>query len=620
MKRTLGLPGVFCISAGAMISSGLFVLPGLAYAGSGPAVFVSYFIAGLTALTTVLSLSELVTAMPMAGGDYFYVSRSFGRLFGTVSGLLSWLALSLKSAFAVIGIAELAYLVFGIDLTVSAVVLAVLFTLINLFGVQEAVRFQIALVLALLAILLVFAATGTGSIVPSRYIPFLPMGWNSMFSTAGFVFVSFGGVLTTASIAGEIKNPSRTIPAGLIGSTVIVMLLYSLVTFTVVGIVPPAELAESLAPIALAGSRSGGPVLYFAITAASLLAFITTANGGILTASRYPVALSSDRMLPSFFSNGSKKKNTPYVSIISTGILITSAVFVNLGLLIKAASTVILLSNIFAHLSVIIMRESNISNYRPTYRAPLYPWLQIAGIIVFVLLIIDMGIQPILISLAFVSAGIILYFVRRRKTDAGSPALVHMLERITNKQLASSGLKRELRSIVEDRDGIVKDDFDETVERSAYFEINARTDVSGLLPSLAREIHTSLLPDMDSEEIERLLKTREAESSTALNHFVAIPHIIIEGSGVFELMLVKAGEGVFFNSMHPSLRAVFVLIGSKDMRNLHLRSLAAIAQLCQQPGFEREWMSAKGHAEIKDLLMLSSRQRFSGESGSPSAG
>jgi amino acid permease len=95
VKKTLGFISVFSISAGAMISSGLFVLPGMAFARSGPAVFLSYFLAGSVALTTVLSLSELITAMPKAGGDYFYVSRSFGHLFGTVTGLLSWFALSL---------------------------------------------------------------------------------------------------------------------------------------------------------------------------------------------------------------------------------------------------------------------------------------------------------------------------------------------------------------------------------------------------------------------------------------------------------------------------------------------------------------------------------------------
>ena len=100
LKKGLGLIHVFCIASGAMISSGLFILPGLAHAQAGPAVVVSYFLAGLLASIGVLSIAELATAMPKAGGDYFFISRGMGAGVGTVAGLLSWFSLSLKSAFA----------------------------------------------------------------------------------------------------------------------------------------------------------------------------------------------------------------------------------------------------------------------------------------------------------------------------------------------------------------------------------------------------------------------------------------------------------------------------------------------------------------------------------------
>ena len=105
LKKDLRLHHVFCIASGAMISSGLFVLPGLAHAQAGPAVVVSYFLAGLLALTGMLSQAELVSAMPKAGGTYFYVTRSMGPAVGTVDGLLTWFSLTLKSAFALIGMA-----------------------------------------------------------------------------------------------------------------------------------------------------------------------------------------------------------------------------------------------------------------------------------------------------------------------------------------------------------------------------------------------------------------------------------------------------------------------------------------------------------------------------------
>ncbi|MBD3393848.1 MAG: amino acid permease [Chitinivibrionales bacterium] len=612
MKRTLGLTSVFCISAGAMISSGLFVLPGLAFARAGPAVFLSYFAAGCVALTTVLSLSELVTAMPRAGGDYFYVSRSFGSLFGTVSGLLSWFALSLKSAFAIFGIAELVYLAFGIHLTVSAIILTLVFTALNLAGVREAARVQITLVIGLFAILGGFFVIGMQDIVIQRFEPFLSHGYNAMLSTSGFVFVSFGGVLTAASIAGEVRNPSRTIPAGLIGSTIAVTILYAAITLVVVGLVPAGELRDSLAPIASAAQTAGGAPWYWAVMLASLFAFVTTANGGILTASRYPIALGSDGMLPAAFARVTGARQTPVVSILATGALIAMAVLLDLDILIKAASTVILLSNIFAHLSVIVMRESMIATYRPTYKAPLYPWLQIGGIAAFILLIVDMGMQPILFSLLFVSIGVILYFTRKGGKERVSAAIIHVVQRITNKELVTDGLQSELRAIVADRDRIVKDAFDDAVESACHLEIEERCNLESLWNQVAGTLENCLSSRLPAASLAALLRRREAESSTAISRFVAIPHVIVEGEGIFQVVFVRARDGVHFNADHPAVRAIFVLLGSKDMRNLHLRALAAIAQVVQHGSFEKAWMRARNERELKDLFLLSKRSRPAG--------
>lgn len=593
-----------------MISSGLFVLPGLAFARAGPGVFISYLLAGLAALTTVLSLSELITAMPKAGGDYFYVSRAFGQLYGTVSGILSWLALSFKSGFAIFGIAELLYLTFGFELRLSALVLVFVFTLLNLLGVREALRFQVALVTALILIMLVFTAAGMQEIMLSRFRPFLgDSGLNGILSTAGFVFVSFGGVLTTASIAGEVKNPARNITAGLIGSTVAVTLLYTLTTLIVVGVVPSANLRDSLAPVALAARNVGGMPLYAAIMAASLLAFVTTANGGILTASRYPVALAKDRMLPAVFEGKDRSTHSsPRLAIVSTGGLIAAALLLDIDTLIKAASTVILLSNIFAHLSVIVMRESRIRNYLPTYKSPGYPWLQIAGILVFVLLIIDMGVEPILFSLLFMAIGATLYFIRRDKSDETSPAMLHLIQRIGNKAIVSDKLPNELREIVIEREMIEQDDFDHAVANAVLLEIEEDSDLDSLWKLVANHLEP-VLTDLSADETERLLREREAESSTAINQFVAIPHIVVDGTGVFRLAIIRARDGLDFGGGNNDVKAVFVLIGSLDMRRAHLRALAAVAQLVQQADFEELWLKTEELAGLRDMLLLSPRQR-----------
>ena len=117
LKKSLNGLDVFCISSGAMISSGIFVLPGIAFEAIGPAVFLAYMLAGILALMGALAIIELSTAMPRSGGDYYYIERSLGPLAGTISGCLSWFALSLKTAFALFGLAEVVHITFGVNVT-----------------------------------------------------------------------------------------------------------------------------------------------------------------------------------------------------------------------------------------------------------------------------------------------------------------------------------------------------------------------------------------------------------------------------------------------------------------------------------------------------------------------
>ncbi len=104
LKRQLGTLEVFSIASGAMISSGLFILPSVIYKEAGPSIIIAYILAAIMIVPAMLSKIELATAMPRSGGTYFFVNKSFGPLFGTLSGFSSWFALSLKSAFALLGI------------------------------------------------------------------------------------------------------------------------------------------------------------------------------------------------------------------------------------------------------------------------------------------------------------------------------------------------------------------------------------------------------------------------------------------------------------------------------------------------------------------------------------
>lgn len=130
---------------------------------------------------------------------------------------------------------------------------------------------------------------------------------------------------------------------------------------------------------------------YIIIISASLLAFFTTANAGIMSASRYPLALSRDDFLPGIFSKVNKKYKTPTLSIYITGLIIYLSLLLPLEMLVKSASSVILTAYVLTNLAVIILRESKITNYKPSFKSPLYPWMQIFSIMLFTFFIIDLG-------------------------------------------------------------------------------------------------------------------------------------------------------------------------------------------------------------------------------------
>jgi len=112
-----------------------------------------------------------------------------------------------------------------------------------------------------------------------------------------------------------------------------------------------------------------------------------------------------------------------------------------------------------------------------------------------------------------------------------------------------------------------------------------------------------------SSNLFNLLIEREKETTTAITPYVAIPHIIIEGENKFDILIARCREGIWFSGDAPSVKSVFVLIGTRDERNFHLRSLAAIAQIVQDTHFEDRWMAAKSEKSLRDTVLLGKRRR-----------
>ncbi len=607
LKKELKLIDVFCIASGAMISSGLFILPGIAHALAGPAVAISYLIAGLLALTGMLSQAELASAMPKAGGTYFYVNRTMGPAVGTVDGILTWFSLCLKTSFALVGMSAFFAILVTLDIRIIGLVLCAVFLFVNIIGIKEASKIQIILVFGLFAILTAYILFGFSAVRAENIIEFLPHGIGPVFSTAGLVFVSYGGLLKVASIAEEVKDPAKTVPLGMIFAFIVVTTFYVLVVFVTSGILNKTALNNSLTPISLGASIFWGTPGKIILSIAAILAFISTANAGIMASSRYPLALGRDKLMPKFLMKISNKFKTPYIALIITTIFIALSLFFKLKLLIKTASTVLILTFIFSCLCVIIMRESKLQNYRPKFKSPLYPWVQIIGIIGSMFLIFQMGTTALLICVILIIGSLLVYFFYGRIRADKEFALLHLIERITNKELTTRYLESELRDIIKERDEIVSDRFDELIEKSIVLDIKRSVKLEEFLELASRELSTKL--DLSDSFIYEKLMERENEGSTVISRNLAIPHIIIEGTNKFVILLARCKEGIRFSDTSNCIKTVFVLMGTKDERNFHLRALSAIAQVVQDPIFEDRWESAKNIEDLKDTVLLVKRKR-----------
>ncbi|MFC1508345.1 amino acid permease [Candidatus Omnitrophota bacterium] len=607
LKKELTLLDVYCIATGAMISSGLFILPGIAHAQAGPAVIFSYFFAGLLAMTGMLSQAELVSAMPKAGGTFFYVTRSMGAAAGTVDGIITWFSLTMKSAFALVGMAAFTAFLVPFDIRIISVLLCVVFTAINIFGIKEAGKLQIVLVVGLLTLLGLYIVFGIHSITISNFEPFAPNGLYGVFSTAGLVFISYGGLLKVASVAEEVKNPTKTIPMGMILSLFTAIVAYTSVVLITSGILGPSELDHSLTPITDGALVSMGPAGGILLSIAAILAFVSTANAGIMAASRYPLALSRDGLIPEFVGKVNDKFKTPHVAIVITGVFTAGALFFKLGVLVKIASTVLIITFIISCLSVIIMRESRLQNYQPHFRSPLYPWIQIIGIVGFGFLIVEMGREALLATFSLISGGLFIYWFYGRIRTTREYALLHLIQRITAKEITTHSLQSELKEIIRERDDIIKDRFDAIIEDCIILDIDQPLQVDDFFKLAAEKFCVRL--NIESCNFLDLLIDREKETSTVIASGIAIPHIIIEGEKTFDILLARCRSGIVFPDIPGKVDTVFVLAGTRDERNFHLRALSAIAQIIHDSHFHQRWLAAATIEALRDVVLLGKRKR-----------
>lgn len=615
LKKQLGLWDVYALATGATLSSGFFLLPGLAAAGAGSAMPLSYLVAALVVAPGLLCSVELTTAMPKAGGIYYFLDRSMGPLVGTIGGFGTWIALVLKSAFALIGVvAYLQLVVPGLPPEPVAAGLAVVFGLINYGGAKKTGAAQVALLIGLLILLTWFCGYGLTQVEGAAMARIFEPEVAGLVSTSGLVVVSYMGLTKVASVAEEVQNPERNIPLGTFLAFGTAILVYVVGTTVMIGVTGADVLGAGygdLTPVAtVAGDLVSGRTGTMVMTVAALLAIASGANAGILSASRYPLAMGRDRLVPDVFAKVAKT-GAPTMGILTTvGVIVLCVTAFDPTGIAKLASAFKLVMFALGCLAVIVMRESRIESYDPGYRSPFYPGLHILGILAPFWMIVEMGFLPTLFTAGLITLGAMWYtwYARARVDREG--AIFHVFERLGRQR--DDRLDVELRGILKARGPRDADPFDDLLANAMVLDVAGAIDFERLAADAGELL--SEAAGVSGRELAEGFLAGTSTGATPVSHGAALPHVRLEAIEEPRLLLARASEGVRFESVSRSIpadvdpvRAVFFLIGPVEDPGRHLRILAQVARRVDQDGFMPEWRGAEGPTQLKEALFRNER-------------
>jgi len=415
LARDLGFLEAYTIGVGTMIGAGIFVLPGIVANNAGPAGMISFIIGGIVSLLTALSLSELATGMPKAGGSYYYVNRAMGSFFGSVVGWSMWAGLMFATAFYMLGFGQYLTFFYGnIPVAWSALGMAALLIGVNYRGVKEAGALQNLIVILLIGFILVFLAFGVFNIDWGVFKPFNPNGWGAVASTAATVYVSFIGFEVIATSAEEIKDPGRNLPLSMIASVLTPMIFYVLVMLVSTGVLPVAELAGSNIPVADVASKYLGTVGALMMVVGALLATVSSANASILSAARVNFAMGRDKILTSWLNKIHDKFRTPFRAILITGVVILLLIGIGVGIetLADVASFLYLITYALVHIAVIVMRRAEPEDYDPDFKLSswAYPTIPLLGSVSCLIIVAQMRPLVLIIGGGIIILGVLWYF------------------------------------------------------------------------------------------------------------------------------------------------------------------------------------------------------------------
>ncbi|BCZ45665.1 amino acid transporter [Clostridium gelidum] len=431
LKKNLKAKDIAAFGIGAVVGVGIFVATGEGAHLAGPAVIISFIIAGIVACLCALCYCELSTMFPVAGSTYSYSYIVFGEIIamiigwcltaeylvacsavasgwsGTFVGILKSIGITLPTAFTASpskgGIIDL-----------PAVLIIGLITYILYYGMKESAKFNNIIVVIKISIIILFIFLGVSHINPSNYQPFAPKGFGGIFAATSIIFFSFIGFDAISTAAEEAENPKRDIPIGLISCLIAVTILYVAVAVVLTGMVPYQEIiSENAVPGALArvGINWGAAL----VGTGAILGMISTMMVVLYGQVRVFMVMSRDGLLPKLFSKVHPTHNTPYISTIITGsIAALIAGFLPLNIIVEFLNTGTLISFISVSAAVIVLRKT-MPNFERMFKAPGVPFTPAIAIICCIVLLCGLKLITWIGFLVWLVIGLLVYFFYGRK-------------------------------------------------------------------------------------------------------------------------------------------------------------------------------------------------------------
>jgi basic amino acid/polyamine antiporter, APA family len=452
LRRALGPVNLLTLGVGAIIGAGIFVITGQAAAQfAGPAILISFVLAGIACALAGLCYAEFASMIPIAGSAYTYSYATLGELvawiigwdlileyaFGAATVAVGWSG-NLRAFMQDLGLAmpkmpQSTFTLFGTPMKLTfdyiGFLVILVITAILVIGIKESANFTSAIVFLKVAVVCVFVALATLFLIkhnwqPNHWHPFLPantgergqFGWSGVLRGAGVVFFAYIGFDAVSTAAQEAKNPKRDMPIGILGSLVVCTILYILVSGLLTHIVPYTELNVP-DPVVVGIRVIGQPWATLLVEIGALAGLATVMLVMLLGQSRVFYSMSRDGLLWPWASRIHPRFRTPYISSIVVGFFVAVlAMLVPLSVLDEMVSVGTLLAFVLVSAGVLVMRRTHPELQRP-FRTPWVPVVPILAILFSLLLIVGLSYMTQLRLVVWLVIGLVIYFTYGRRNS-----------------------------------------------------------------------------------------------------------------------------------------------------------------------------------------------------------